>query len=231
MLARTLQICKSYAKIRKKKRGELLLMVYTYISDITPLFQEDVYRDYYQKLPKQRKEKADKLKRKENKCQSVGVYSLYQKIVKEKQQKESFVYNFSHSGNYVVCSISEKENSYVGCDIENIKEVKATFMNRYYNAEEIRYVEEGEQEEEKRSRLIRLWTIKESFMKAVRLGSNLATKSFTVIIDKKDVPILINKPAAFTDSFGFYSRLYQNQAWITVCSNDVIEKEIHVIKL
>lgn len=206
-------------------------MVYTYISDITPLFQEEVYRQYYYKLPQLRKEKADQVKRKLNKCQSVGVYSLYLKVLQERNLKESFVYNFSHSGNYVICSISEKEDLLVGCDIEGIKEVNPAFSRRYYNKEEIAYLEESKNKEERVSRLIRLWTIKESFMKAVRLGSSMSTKSFTTIINDQGYPVLITQPPEFPDLFRFYSELYANEAWITICSNDDIEEKIQEIKL
>lgn len=206
-------------------------MVFTYISDITPLFREAVYERYYHLLPVSRREKADRMKQKLNKCQSVGVYSLYLEVLKRMENGEESVYNFSHSGNYVICSINQGVDSFVGCDIEMIRKINMKLIHRYYNKEEIHYVENGKDEREKMSRLIHIWTVKESYMKALRLGTNLSTKSFTSAFDEKCIPVLVKQPKEYEEKVEFQSVLYKERAWITICSNEDIDKNIKVIDL
>ena len=62
-------------------------MVKAWVADIRPLLDEGCYKRFYEVLPSFRQEKADKIKRKLNKAQSVGVWSLWEKIKKAYQKK------------------------------------------------------------------------------------------------------------------------------------------------
>ena len=80
-------------------------MVRAWIADIRPLCEDKCYRKYYEELPDFRKRKADALKSVQGKAQSVGVWSLLEKIRAEEGLPESSAYNLSHSGDYVMCAV------------------------------------------------------------------------------------------------------------------------------
>ena len=55
-------------------------MVNVWAADITPLLIEEIYRAYYNRVPKWRKEKADKLRNVADRARSVGAWILWEKI-------------------------------------------------------------------------------------------------------------------------------------------------------
>ena len=79
-------------------------MVRAWMADVTPLLEENCYRQIYERLPLFRREKADALRRPEAKAQSVGAWTLWEKIRAEYGLPESSVYNLSHSGKCVMCA-------------------------------------------------------------------------------------------------------------------------------
>ena len=79
-------------------------MVRAWAADIRSLLEEERYRKYYEELPAFRQEKADRMKRKLNKAQSVGVWALWEKIKTEYGLSQNSVFNFSHSGFWVMCA-------------------------------------------------------------------------------------------------------------------------------
>ncbi len=62
--------------------------------------------------------KADKLKNVDDKARSVGAWILLEKMKKALRLPESAVFNLSHSGKYVLCACSDREDVQTGCDVE-----------------------------------------------------------------------------------------------------------------
>ena len=54
-------------------------MVNVWAADITPLLIEEIYRAYYNRVPKWRKEKADKLRNVADRARSVGAWILWER--------------------------------------------------------------------------------------------------------------------------------------------------------
>ena len=69
-------------------------------------------------MPEWRKDKADKLKNVDDKARSVGAWILWEKMKKALRLPESAVFNLSHSGKYVLCACSDREDVQTGCDVE-----------------------------------------------------------------------------------------------------------------
>lgn len=69
----------------------------------------------------------------------------------------SAYFSISHSGDYVLCALSEKE---IGCDIEKIKEYNPRIPERFFTQKEIRRLGDDNKE-----LFTRLWTLKESILK------------------------------------------------------------------
>ena len=75
--------------------------------------------------------------------------------------------NLSHSGNYVVCAVSQCE---VGVDIEGNRSVRTSIENRFFSEEECRWVCEADGEKLHNERFFRLWTLKEAYSKMTGEG-------------------------------------------------------------
>lgn len=83
-------------------------------------------------------------------------------------------FNLSHSGEYVILGVSDHE---IGVDIERIAPFDNRVARRCYTDEELAwlYAQSGA------DAFYRLWTAKESVMKATGLGFTLTPESFSVL--------------------------------------------------
>ena len=95
---------------------------------------------------------------------------------------DGIFFNISHSNEYVAVAISDKE---VGCDIEKITDINSDIAKRYFSPKEYEKIIACESEEEKKILFFRLWTLKESFLKAIGLGLNQPLNSFTINFEKE----------------------------------------------
>ena len=87
-----------------------------------------------------------------------------------------FHFNLSHSGDFVLCAVSPTP---VGCDIEQPRQYDPALARRFFHSDE-RALLFSLPEEQQPAAFYRLWTCKESFMKAVGLGFNLPLSDFAV---------------------------------------------------
>ena len=158
-------------------------MVYVYGINVSsfsdPIEEPDVMRG----LPEVRKTKILNYKHKEKRLQSVGAGWLLRRVLERhgvssdmlrielngKPTVDGICFNLSHSGNIVICAVSDRE---VGCDIERIREApKAT--GRMFTPEEKKALECLEGEDYNRE-FFRLWTKKESYLKMTGEGLRVA---------------------------------------------------------
>jgi 4'-phosphopantetheinyl transferase len=93
----------------------------------------------------------------------------------------AFHFNLSHSGDMVVCAISEKQ---IGVDIEQIEDIKENIARRFFTKYENQYLNQYK-EERKRNEFFRLWTMKESYMKYTGEGMKLALDKFEFHFDNE----------------------------------------------
>ena len=87
-----------------------------------------------------------------------------------------FHFNLSHSGELALCAVSPTP---VGCDVETVSGIDLAVARRFFHPEERAWLfslPEGERE----AAFLRLWTCKESFIKAVGLGLALPLEDFSV---------------------------------------------------
>ena len=198
-------------------------MIQTWMADITPLYEVDNYKKYYDKVPEFRKEKADKIRAMQGKFQSVGAWFLLMQMRKEYGVPEEAVFNLSHSGQYVLCSIEDsREKSHIqkiGCDIEMLGEMKEKIAKRFFCEKEASYITGRSTKEEKTQAFYRYWVLKESFMKATRLGMKLDMRSFEIGFDKADHAVLLCQPEEIKEKYYYHEYKAENvTAKIAVCS-------------
>ena len=197
-------------------------MIRTWMADISPLYQEDCYRKYYEQAPDFRKAKADALRFQQMKAQSIGVWSLFERIKDEHKVDQDAVYNFSHSGDFVLCSIAfgtDAADVKVGCDIQEVKHADIKMAKRFFCPGEYADITEAADEKVRNERFFRLWVLKESFLKATRMGIRLGMDTFEILPGTP--PVLIRQPEIFPDRFYYMELQIPGQNYkAAVCSTD-----------
>jgi 4'-phosphopantetheinyl transferase len=86
-------------------------------------------------------------------------------------------FNISHSGDVVVCAVAGSD---IGIDVEHYRKVNFRVAERFFSPMELSDLLSLE-ESEKQEYFFTLWTIKESFLKAIGSGLTRTLNSFTVV--------------------------------------------------
>ena len=180
-------------------------MVKIWIGNITPLLELNKLEVYYNQLPIQREEKADRQMVPLKKAQSVGAWILWNRMKEQYNLTDENVYNLSHSGELVMCVAATGEDGAMnhrirlGCDIEKVREVNEKLPERFFAPSEIERIKQEPTKERQREVFFRLWVLKESYMKATRQGMGLDMKSFEIRLG--DSSAIIEQPK---EHFGQY---------------------------
>lgn len=121
-------------------------------------------------------------------------------------------YNISHSGKWVACTV---DNRPVGIDVEQIKSIDLRIAERFFSKQEF--------EELMCKNIIEieacfydLWTLKESYIKAVGKGLSIPLDSFTIQIEEGNITV-----CSKYESDDYYFRQYSidKDYKIAVCSS------------
>ncbi|WP_127596277.1 4'-phosphopantetheinyl transferase family protein [Paenibacillus lautus] len=87
-------------------------------------------------------------------------------------------FNVSHSGHWIVCAVSHEP---VGIDVEKIEAIDMDIAKRYFHKAEFNALLHCAPSV-RLSRFFDLWTLKESYIKAVGKGLHLALDSFALAL-------------------------------------------------
>lgn len=85
-------------------------------------------------------------------------------------------FNVSHSGAWVVCAV---DNEPIGIDIEKIIPVDLEIAKQFFSDEEYKMLM-AQNPKKRQSFFFDLWTLKESYIKAVGKGLSISLKLFTI---------------------------------------------------
>lgn len=96
-----------------------------------------------------------------------------------------FHFNISHSGEWVACCFSGNE---VGIDVERIQSVNMKSVGRFFSREEQEALEK-KNASERLAYFFDIWTVKESYLKAIGKGLRVPLNSFTVRFGRGGVRI------------------------------------------
>lgn len=90
---------------------------------------------------------------------------------------KNFFFSISHSGQWVVCAF---DYSQIGIDIEEIVDIDFSIADKFFAKREIDALNflEGE---DKRDKFFEIWTLKESYIKAIGKGMSIPLNSFSVV--------------------------------------------------
>lgn len=94
-------------------------------------------------------------------------------------------FNISHSGKWVACSLG---NLPTGIDIEQIRPIDMGIAQRFFSKEEFKNLM-SKNISEREAFFYDLWTLKESYIKAVGKGLSIPLNSFTISIQEDNITI------------------------------------------
>ena len=172
------------------------MKTYLYIANIKMLEVDKFYDKAYDCASIQRKEKTDRLINLKDKQRSllselVLGYALKEKGIQYKEIKygyepigkpylidhENIHFSISHSDDYVIVAIGDEQ---VGCDIEKIRKYDLKIAQRFFTENEYHRLLSMNDEEERRKKFFKYWTLKESFIKYTGEGLHRSLTSFDV---------------------------------------------------
>ena len=185
-------------------------------------------------MPEFRREKADRLNDQKKRAPSIGVWALYERARTACKVSEDAVFNLSHSGKYVLCAIEDSGNveRKLGCDIQILVGNRLK-VARCFCEKERQHIDEQPTEDLKVQELFRYWVLKESVMKATRIGMSLGTDTFEILFDGDNHPYMSRYPEVWSGPAYFREYVIADDSYkIAVCADtDEMAEEIEVITL
>ncbi|HJJ28356.1 MAG TPA: 4'-phosphopantetheinyl transferase superfamily protein [Methanocorpusculum sp.] len=167
-----------------------------YTVSVDELFKDRDYTFFYPALPNERRKKVDAFLRREDRELCTGAWLVLKRALADAgidadsvsfscgsrgkprlAARPDFHFNLSHSGRMVMCAAG---GAPVGCDVEKIAPVSLELAKRYFYRSEFERILAEPAGEARNKMFYRLWTLKESFMKATGLGFSLALDAFEV---------------------------------------------------
>lgn len=173
------------------------MAVITYYADTGALEDAELFRRFYERSPSERRSKVDEFYFDKDKRLSLGAWTILSYALDEAGcdprdivcgeygkpglKGSDVQFNISHSGERVLCSVSDGP---VGCDVEAIAQIDLKIAENYFFDTEYEQIMECSGDD-RYWMFFRYWTLKESFMKAVGLGFHLELDAFKVSIGEE----------------------------------------------
>lgn len=168
-------------------------MVTLYVADISSLPDPLVCQELMQQIPPERQSRIRNMKQEKNRKQSMGAGLLLQKVLAlyhmaderviegphGKPRVDGLEFNLSHSGNLVICAVSDE---LVGCDVEKIRKAPRDVVSRYFSECEQEYLSRFSDREYDKN-FFRLWTMKESYVKMTGEGLRVPFDAYEIRFD------------------------------------------------
>lgn len=213
-------------------------MTEIYLTDVTPLCNEETYEKIISFLSHERVKKASSchLERDRNLSAGAGFllsFALAKRGVNEKFQKYTYndcgrpylsdylnlSFSLSHSGSMAVCAVSDC--GVVGCDIESPERHDIEIAKRFFCAGEYQHIVSSK---DPAGEFRRIWTLKESYIKALGTGLKTSLSSFEIIL--KSPPYVKGD-----NNFHFTELKLENGYSASVCGTDTFVLPPEIINL
>lgn len=171
-------------------------MTEIYFIDVSPFRAPQNYKQALSCLSVERRKKLEHLKLQPDKIRCVATgYLLYRVLAKRGIDAtkavfrygefgkpyladNSFFFSLSHSGDVAMCAVSDCLE--VGCDVEC--RVNLKIASRFFAANELEALQSSSRPEET---FLRIWTLKESFIKHSGNGLSTPLQSFDIQLDRE----------------------------------------------
>ena len=179
-----------------------------YCAETAPLSRPERFREALDRVPESRQRKVLSLRHAESRCLSLGAGLLLVLALETRgidgrtvriaegpygkpylQDFPGLHFSLSHSGKWVMCALSDAP---VGCDVEQIARGTEKLAGRFFHpAEQAALAAAGpENGEARRREFTRIWTRKESYVKATGTGISVPLEKFSALNDSPEVHYL-----------------------------------------
>ncbi len=137
-------------------------------------------------------------------------------------------YNISHSREWVVCAIN---NLPVGIDVEYINSTDLKIAERFFSRIEYNDLM-SKKEEERKLYFYELWTLKESYIKAIGKGLSIKLDSFYFRSNNGNITMTNTDEYNNTDDFYFKQYDLDKEYKLAVCAcKNSFSENIRIIKI
>lgn len=181
-------------------------------------------------LPKERRDKLEKMKQNKSRMQSLSAGLLLEYALREQglsgkvltflkyadgkpyfKEFPDFCYNLSHSGSYAALAADKVP---VGVDIEGLRRGHQKLAARFFAEEEVLSFHTPWSDEE----FTRIWTRKESYIKATGYGMRMPLDAFSTIGEQVKVnEKMCREMADGKDTYYLASFRVEQDYWLSVC--------------
>lgn len=167
-----------------------------FFCNITKISDTD-FREWFENMDSERKEAVLRLKIVQKQKSSIAADRLCRSAIsafcgvspdgiifnKNKHGKPYAIglpvhFNISHSGDMVICAVSEKE---IGADIEKIRKINPRTAEKFAAPDELEYIRNSD------NGFFEIWTLKEAYFKCIGTGLNSDIKNVSFSIDGSEI--------------------------------------------
>ncbi len=216
-------------------------MTKVYAAHVKCMDDRQLFDYFYKTLPDYRKKKADKIHYEKEKHLSVGAWVLLSHALKREgltnipeirfsekgkpffPEAPDIHFNISHSGQWVMCAVSD---SPVGCDIEKIASIDLNIADKYFSKQEYEFIS-LQPESLKTDAFFRFWTLKESFLKNIGKGLTVKLHDFDITIDDE---ITVTQSLEINKKF-YFKEFSIDDYKLACCSSSKDISDINIIDL
>ena len=193
-------------------------MVKTYILNTDALDNRELFEKKLETVDKERRKKILRLPKNTPQKQSLGAGLLIKPFIGEitsygiggKPQALETQFNISHSGRYVVLSVS---NEPVGVDIELLQRGRRKIASKFFTLEENIQIDQSYDPDRT---FTRLWTLKEAFLKCIGTGIGRNLRKTSINLNGGDIRVEQN-----INNNPYYFKEYNVEGYqLSVCSED-----------
>lgn len=131
---------------------------------------------------------------------------------------ENIFFNISHCKELAACIV---ENSEVGIDVENIRQWRPGVAKRVFSDREMELLNNSENKSEL---FFRIWTLKESFVKAIGVGISYPMKTCEFITLKDNIK------AYGCDGYSFSQIILNNKFICSVCIKKYLNNNVYRVQ-
>lgn len=148
-------------------------------------YSEDELKNFYTKISEQKKDKINKYKNYKRKASSIIAEIIFSELLLKRNisydslnyyknkygktylKNNNLFFNMSHSFDYVISVVSDKE---IGIDIEKIRKTPIKVINQFATEVEKKYILSSNNNVE--DRIFKIYTLKEAYFKMLGLNLN-----------------------------------------------------------
>lgn len=221
-------------------------MVQVFILNIADVDFEELLSSFAGRLPQQVIDKARRFRNPQDKVRNLGGEILSRWAIarvsgeypdkvfecnsngKPLSGKPDLYFNISHSGDYVVVSVSDFET---GIDIERLRLNKMKVAKRFFSDEEISNIQKSEDPD---AQFSRYWSLKEAYLKYIGTGLTRELNSFTVKEIKNDSYSISEENSEIKELKIFHQRINRNY-FLSLChraaENNILMQQVKLSDL